>query len=62
MSKLDGPFRPIVDLKVPNRHLEVPSFKMDTHFLIIAALRAHEWIIKIDLKDACRHILVDHNI
>ena len=55
--KPDGSFRPIIDLKVLNQYLEVPSFKMETLFSIAAALRPREWIIKTDLTDAYHHIL-----
>ena len=62
VPKPDGSFRPIIDLKKLNLYLEVPSFKMETLFSIIAALQPQEWITKIDLKDACPYILVHQNI
>ena len=62
VPKPDGSFRPIIDLKKLNLFLDIPSFKMETLFSIIAALQPQEWITKIDLKDAYHHILVHVNI
>ena len=50
---LDGPFHTVIDLKVLNWHLEVASFKMETLLSIIAVSYVQEWVIKIDLKNAC---------
>ena len=61
VPKPGGSFRPIIDLKKLNLYLEVPSFKMETLFSIIAALQPLEWITKIDIKDAYHHILVHQN-
>ena len=62
VSKPDGTFRPIIGLKKLNLFLDIPSFKMETLFSIIAALQPQEWITKIDLKDAYHHIPVHVNI
>ena len=62
VTKPDGSFHPIIDLKKLNQFIVVPSFKMETLFSIIAALQPQEWITKIDLKDAYHHILVHVNI
>ena len=62
IPKPNGSFRPIIDLMKLNLFLDVPSFKMETLFSIIAALQPQEWITKIDLKDAYLHILVHVNI
>ena len=62
VPKPGGSFRAIIDLKKLNLYLEVPSFKMETLFSIIAALQPLEWITKINLKDAYQHILVHQNI
>ena len=58
VPKPDGTFRPIIDLKKLNLFLDIPSFKMEMLFSIIAALHPQEWITKIDRKDAYHHILV----
>ena len=39
VTKPDGSFCPIIDLKKSNLFLEIPSFKMETLFSIIAALQ-----------------------
>ena len=62
VPKLDGTFRPIIDFKKLNFFLDVPSFKMETLFSIIATLQPQEWITKIDLKDVYHHIPVHVNI
>ena len=62
VPKPDGSFCPIIDLKVLNQYLEVPSFKMEILFSIAAVLPPREWMIKIDLKDANPHIIVPPNI
>ena len=62
VPKPDGSFCPIINLKKLNLFLDIPSFKMETLFSIIAALQPQEWITKIDLKDAYHHILVHVNI
>ena len=61
VPKPDGSFRPIIDLKL-NLFLDIPSFKMENLFSIIAALQPQEWATKTDLKDAYHHILVHVNI
>ena len=62
VPKPDGTFRPIIDLKKLNLFLDIPLFKMETLFSIIAALQPQEWITKIDLKDAYHYIPVHVNI
>ena len=62
VTKPDGFFCPIIDIKKLNLFLDIPSLKMETLFSIIAALQPQEWITKIDLKDAYHHILVHVNI
>ena len=62
VPKPDGSFRPIIDLKKLNLFLDIPAFKMESLFSIIAALQPQEWITKIYLKDAYYHILIHVNI
>ena len=62
VPKPGGTFLPIINSKKLKLFLEVPSFKMETLFPIIAALQPQEWITKMDLKDAYHRILVYHNI
>ena len=62
IPKPDGTFRPIIDLKLLNIHLDIPSLKMEILCSIITALQPQEWITKIDLKDAYHHIPVHINI
>ena len=62
VPKPNGSFCPIINLKVLNQYLEVPSFKMQILFSIAAVLLTWEWMIKIDLKDAYPHIIVPPNI
>ena len=62
VPKKDGGFRPILNLKELNKHLQVPHFKMETFRNIRQALNVGDWAFKIDLKDAYFHIKIfaDH--
>ena len=56
VTKKDGGFRPILNLKGLNRQIEVPSFKMETLRSVISSVQREEWLTSIDLKDAYLHI------
>ena len=56
VTKKDGGFRTILNLKKLNSHLKVPHFKMETFRNIRRALRVGDWAITIDLEDAYFHI------
>ena len=56
VPKRDGGWRPVIDLKALNTHIEVPKFQMETAKSISEALRPREWTTSLDLKDAYLHV------
>ncbi|XP_060750593.1 uncharacterized protein LOC132862550 [Tachysurus vachellii] len=48
--------RPILDLRVLNKHLRKYSFKMLTHKVLCRSIRPGDWFVTIDLADAYFHI------
>ena len=56
VTKKDGGFRPILNLKYLNLSLQVPSFKMETLRSVIASVEKDDWMTSIDLKDAYLHV------
>ena len=60
IPKIDGGWRPIINLKWLNRtFLDAPHFRMDTVKDAAALLRPDDWAATIDLKDAYFHIPVN---
>ena len=49
-------WRPVIDLKILNKFLAVPHFKMETAQSIRAQLVQGEFVVMLDLKDAYFHI------
>ncbi|KAL0152042.1 hypothetical protein M9458_052646, partial [Cirrhinus mrigala] len=58
VPKKDGRLRPILDLRPLNRTLSKRPFKMITLKQILSHVRARDWFISVDLKDAYFHIQV----
>ena len=57
VTKKDGGFRPIINLKPLNRrYLSPPHFRMDSIKDVASLLRLGDWAASIDLKDAYLHI------
>ena len=56
--KKNGKWRPVLNLKALNTHLESPHFKMETSRQILAAVRPHMWATSIDLQDAYLHVAI----
>ena len=50
--------RPILDLRVLNRHLRKYTFRMLTHKVLCQSIRPGDWFVTIDLKDAYFHIAI----
>ena len=46
----------MIDLSVVNKHLHVPTFKMETAKNIRDSLQQREWVTSLDLTDAYFHI------
>ena len=45
-------FRPVIDLSFLNRHVITTKFRMETVRTVLAAVRHHDWMVSVDLKDA----------
>lgn len=58
VPKSSGGWRPVLDLSVLNRFLQVGHFKMETAASIRNSIRPRDWAISLDLKDAYFHILI----
>ena len=50
--------RPILDLRVLNRHLRKYTFRMLTHKVLCRSIRPGDWFVTIDLSDAYFHIAI----
>ncbi|KAL6467752.1 hypothetical protein MHYP_G00234290 [Metynnis hypsauchen] len=56
VPKKEGSPRPILDLRVLNRHLRKYTFRMLTHKVLCRSIRQRDWFVTIDLSDAYFHI------
>ena len=56
VPKKNGKLRPIINLRELNRHLVIPSFKMETSVSIAAAVQPGDWATSLDLTDAYFHV------
>lgn len=56
VPKKDGSVRPILDLKMLNRHVRVRKFKMESLRSVVASLERGEFLASIDIRDAYLHI------
>ncbi|XP_034564504.1 uncharacterized protein LOC117830473 [Notolabrus celidotus] len=50
--------RPILDLRVLNKHLRKYTFRMLTHKVLCRSIRPGDWFVTIDLADAYFHIAI----
>lgn len=58
VPKKDGSLRPILDLRVLNKHLRKYNFRMLTHGSLARAIKQNDWFTSVDLKDAFFHISI----
>ena len=56
VPKKTGNWRPVIDLSMLNRYIQIPTFKMETAEFIRGHLRQGQWVTSIDLSDAYFHI------
>ncbi|XP_051994281.1 uncharacterized protein LOC127652201 [Xyrauchen texanus] len=56
VPKKDGSLRPIMDLRVLNKHLRKYNFRMLTHGTLARSIHQNDWFTSVDLKDAFFHI------
>jgi len=61
VTKKDGGWRPIINLKFFNKtYMVPPRFRRDTPRDVAALIRPGDWAASIDLKDAYFHVPVHH--
>lgn len=59
IPKKDGTsLRPILDLRVLNKHLRKYTFRMLTHKTLCRSIHTGDWFVTIDLSDAYFHIAI----
>lgn len=52
VPKASSGFRPIIDLSALNKYIHTTKFRMETARTVLSAVRKHDWMVSIDLKDA----------
>ena len=57
-NKFDGGFRPILNFKKLNEHVDYEKFKMETLSQILCLIRPNDYMAKINIKAASYSILI----
>ena len=52
VSKSDGLWQPVINLKSLNQYVRAPHFKMESIKLVKGLIQEGDWLTKLDLKDA----------
>ncbi|KAI7809562.1 hypothetical protein IRJ41_011558 [Triplophysa rosa] len=52
VPKKDGSLRPILDLRMLNKHLRKYNFRMLNHGTLACTIKQNDWFTSVDLKDA----------
>ena len=52
VMKASGSWRPVIDLSLLNLRVQKTSFKMETLQSVLLSVRAGDWMVSLDLKDA----------
>ena len=62
VPKKDGSYRPVINLRPLNQHIEQTHFKMESLAMMRDLLRQDDWMASIDLKDAYLSVTIweDH--
>ena len=58
VPKKDGGWRPVLNLRPPNKYMKYTKFRMETNASILAVLSQGDWLASLDLKDAYFHVPV----
>ena len=61
VPKKDGGYRPVVNLKALNKFIAEEHFKMESFHMVKDLVKPHDWLAKIDLKDAYFLVPMDPN-
>ena len=59
VRKASGGWRPVIDLKQLNHHIDAPHFRMHTISSVLSTVeKKGDYTLKIDLQDAYFHVLI----
>ena len=58
VMKASGAWRPVIDLSLLNLKVQKTSFKMETLQSVLLSVRAGDWMVSLDLKDAYLQVLM----
>ena len=58
VRKVSGGWRPVIDFKHLNAHLNAPHFRMFTISSVLSTIKNGDYVLKIDLKDVNFHVPV----
>ena len=61
VPKKDGGYRSVINLKALNRFIAEEHFKMEGFHMVKDLVKPHDWLAKIDLKDAYFLVPMDPN-
>lgn len=53
-TKAGGSWRPVINLKCLNQYILAQHFKMESIKTAKGLIRRGDWMIELDLKDACQ--------
>ena len=56
VPRASGGFRPVTDLSLLNKYINLSKFKIETSKMVLSSIRKGDWMVSIDLKDAYFHI------
>ena len=56
--KASGGWRPVINLKQLNHHIDAPHFCMHTISSVVSTIERGDYALKIDLQDAYFHVLI----
>ena len=56
VMKASGPWRPVIDLSTLNLRVLKTPFKMETLQSVLLSVRTGDWMVSLDLKDACLQV------
>ena len=61
VKKASGSWRPIIDLSTLNDYITSSRFHMETPRSVLNSIRPGDWMISLDLQDACLQVPVHHD-
>ena len=58
VRKASGGWRPVIDSKQLNHHIDAPHFRMHTISSVLSTIKKGDYAFKIDLQDVYFHVLI----